>query len=33
MGLSLLRLSVAARLGAAALAIAVLWAGVLLAMR
>jgi hypothetical protein len=33
LGSSLLRMSVAGRLGAAALAIAVLWAGVLLAMR
>jgi hypothetical protein len=33
LGASLLRMSVASRLGAAALAIAVLWAGVLLAMR
>ena len=33
LGSSLLRMSVASRLGTAALAIAVLWAGVLLAMR
>lgn len=33
LGSSLLRMSVATRLGAVALAIAVLWAGVLLAMK